>query len=379
MTLELDDTKLTGQLSLPLSERGAYQFDLAADSINLDRYMAPADTAGGDVSAAAGDEIEIPVDLIRSLNANGSLKIDRAYLSGMTFENVVVGINSANGQLRMHPISAELFGGTYNGDVRINAASEPPSIAVNEKISGVQLAPLALSMFEQDNISGTIDGSFKLSGSGRNLAAIRRDLGGTMAFSLADGAWEGTDVWHQLRSAYALFKQQPPPEPRLPARTEFTAVRASGTVTDGVFSSDDLLAELPFLRLTGNGSVNLAEGKVDYSMQARVLAQPEFIDAANKTELADFSEAVIPLRITGPLASPSIRPDIEAMLRAELRRAVEKQGEAFKKRLIDQLIGGGEQPASDQTADEGADQAQPEEERDPKDQLEDALKKLLGH
>ena len=379
MTLELDDTKLTGQLSLPLSERGAYRFDLAADSINLDRYMAPADTAGGDVSAAAGDEIEIPVDLIRSLNANGSLKIDRAYLSGMTFENVVVGINSANGQLRMHPISAELFGGTYNGDVRINAASEPPSIAVNEKISGVQLAPLALSMFEQDNISGTIDGSFKLSGSGRNLAAIRRDLGGTMAFSLADGAWEGTDVWHQLRSAYALFKQQPPPEPRLPARTEFTAVRASGTVTDGVFSSDDLLAELPFLRLTGNGSVNLAEGKVDYSMQARVLAQPEFIDAANETELADFSEAVIPLRITGPLASPSIRPDIEAMLRAELRRAVEKQGEAFKKRLIDQLIGGGEQPASDQTADEGADQAQPEEERDPKDQLEDALKKLLGH
>lgn len=379
MTLELDDTKLTGQLSLPLTERGAYRFDLAADSINLDRYMAPADTAGGDASAAAGDEIEIPVDLIRSLNANGSLKIDRAYLSGMTFENVVVGINSANGQLRMHPISAELFGGTYNGDVRINAAGDTPSISVNEKISGVQLAPLALSMFGQDNISGTIDGSFKLSGSGRNLAAIRRDLGGTMAFSLADGAWEGTDVWHQLRSAYALFKQEPPPEPRLPARTEFTAVRASGTVTDGVFSNDDLLAELPYLRLTGNGSVDLAEGQVNYSMQARVLEQPEFIDAANETELADFSEAVIPLRITGPLASPSIRPDIEAMLRAELRRAVEKQGEAFKKRLIDELIGGGEQPASDQTADERADQAEPEEEKDPGDQLEDALKKLFGH
>ncbi len=379
MTLELDDTKLTGQLSLPLTERGAYQFDFAADSINLDRYMAPADTTGGDPSAAAGDEIEIPVDLIRSLKANGSLKIDRAYLSGMTFENVVVGINSANGRLRMHPISAELFGGTYNGDVRINAAGDTPSIAVNEKISGVQLAPLALSMFAQDNITGTIEGSFKLSGSGRNLAAIRRDLGGTMAFSLADGAWQGTDVWHQLRSARALFKQEPPPEPRLPARTEFTAVRATGTVTDGIFRNDDLLAELPFLQLTGNGTVDLVEGQVDYSMQARVLEQPEFIDAANETELADFSKAVIPLRISGPLASPSIRPDIEAMLRAELRRAVEKQGEAIKKRLIDQLIGGGEQPASDQTADEGADQTEPEEEKDPEDQLEDALKKLFGN
>jgi hypothetical protein len=67
------------------------------------------------------------------------------------------------------------------------------------------------------------------------------------------------------------------------------------------------------------------------------------------------------------------------MLRAEVKRAVEKQGEALKKRLIDELIGGGEQPASDQTADEGADQAEPEEEKDPEDQLEDALKKLLGN
>jgi AsmA protein len=379
MTLELDDTKLTGQLSLPLTERGAYQFDFAADSINLDRYMAPADATGGDASAAAGDDIEIPVDLIRSLKAHGSLKIDRAYLSGMTFENVVVGIDSANSQLRMHPISAELFGGTYNGDVRINAASDTPSISVNERISGVQLAPLALSMFEQDNITGTIEGNFKLSGSGRNLAAIRRDLRGTMAFSLADGTWEGTDVWYQLRSARALFKQEAPPEPRLPARTEFTAVRATGTVTKGVFSNDDLLAELPFLRLTGNGTVDLAEGQIDYSMQARVMEQPEFIDATNEAELADFSEAIIPLRISGPLASPSIRPDIEAMLRAEVKRAVEKQGEAFKKRLIDELIGGGEQPANDQTADADADQAEPEQEKDPEDQLEDALKKLFGH
>ena len=32
MTLELDDTKMTGTLSVPLTEQGAYQFDLAAGS-----------------------------------------------------------------------------------------------------------------------------------------------------------------------------------------------------------------------------------------------------------------------------------------------------------------------------------------------------------
>ncbi|MFQ6005453.1 MAG: AsmA family protein [Woeseia sp.] len=371
MTLVLDDTTLMGQLSLPLTERGAYRFDLNADSINLDRYMAPADAGVSGDSAATQNDIEIPADLIRPLKARGTVKIDRATLSGMTFENVVVGLNSADGKLRMHPISAGLFEGAYSGDVRINAAGDTPSISVNEKVAGVQLSQLARSMFGQENITGTIDGSFKLSGSGRNLAAIRRDLHGDMAFALANGTWQGTDVWHQLRSARALFNREAPPEPRSPARTEFTAVRASGAVTDGVFHNDDLLVELPFLRLTGNGSVDLAEGQIDYSMSARVLEQPEFIDPANATELADFTEAVIPLSITGPLASPSIKPDIETMARARLEHQVEKKGEEIKKRLIGELPGGSDEPPAEQPAEVVEPDAEPEE------TLEDALKKIF--
>lgn len=375
MTLQLDDTRLTGRLRVPIAERGGYQFDLHADSINVDRYMAPAD--GTSEATASQDDMEIPVDLIRTLKANGTIKLDRVYLSGMTFENMVLGVNSANGQLRLHPVSAELFDGTYNGDVRINAASDVPSISVNENITGVQLEPLAKAMFEQENITGSIDGSFRLGGSGRNLAAIRRDLDGTMAFSLADGTWEGTDIWHQLRSAYALFKGRPAPTPREPPRTEFSSVRATGTVNDGVFSNNDLLAELPFLRITGNGIVDLAEATVDYSLQARVLEQPEFADPASEAELSDFSAAVIPLSITGPLASPAIRPDIEAMLRAELERAVDKETDKLKQRLLGKIVGGGEQAPAEQA---DADQAPPEEgaeEQQPEDELKDALKKLF--
>jgi AsmA protein len=369
MTLEMDDTTMTGRLRIPVGEEGGYQFDLNADSINVDRYMAPADEGGA--TGAAEDDIEIPTDLIRALKANGSMRLDRAYLSGMTFENMNLGVNAANGLLRMYPIRAELFDGNYSGDVRIDAAADVPSISVNENISGVQLEPLAQAMFEQENISGSIEGSFKLSGSGQNLAAIRRDLDGTMSFALADGSWEGTDIWYQLRSAYALFKGRPPPEPREPPRTEFSNVRATGTVTDGVFRNDDLLAELPFLRITGNGSVDLADAEVNYSMQARVLEQPEFIDPANEAELNDFTEAVIPLRISGPLAAPSVSPDIEAMLRAEVKRAVEKEADKLKKRLLGEILGGGEEPPAE---DPGSEQA-PEEQ--PEDDLEDALKKLF--
>lgn len=375
LSLTLDDTTLTGQLGVPLTEDGRLEFALAADSIDLDKYMAPADAAAAE--SGSTDDIEIPVDLIRALKARGTVTLERATLAGMLFEDLEVGLDSNDGRLRMHPISAKLFEGTYSGDVRIDATTSTPSISVNEKIADVSLTPLAQAMFEQQNISGKISGAFALSGRGQNLAQIRSDLDGTMAFALEDGAWEGTDVWYQLRSARALFKQESPPERRNPPRTEFTSVVATGTVTDGVFRNDDLLAELPFLQLTGNGTVDLVKAEVDYGMQARVLERPEFATGATDSELADFTEAVIPLRISGPLASPSIRPDIDGMLRAEVKKVVEEKRDELRDRLVDRLLGGGQAPVDAATEAGEAGDAPAEEEKDVEDQLKDSLRRLF--
>ncbi|MGH7128273.1 MAG: AsmA family protein, partial [Planctomycetaceae bacterium] len=139
LALKLDDTTLTGQLSLPTTEEGLLRFDLAADSIDLDRYMAPADAAPAETAATSTDDIEIPVDLIRSLQAEGKVTLDRATLSGMLFEEMELGLSSRNGKLRLHPIAATLFEGTYSGDVRVDASKDTPSISADEKVEGVQL------------------------------------------------------------------------------------------------------------------------------------------------------------------------------------------------------------------------------------------------
>jgi AsmA protein len=331
--LVVDDTTLTGSMTLARDEAGAINIDLAADEIDLDRYMAPAVDAGA--ASAETVPVEIPVELIRALNVHGALTVASADLSGMRFENVELGLNATDGKLRMHPIAADFFAGRYDGDVRIDASGDRPALSVNENIEGVSLGALALAMFDQDNITGTINGSFRLGGSGADLAAIQRDLDGSISMELVDGAWEGADVWYELRRARAFFRQETPPEPVLPARTRFSNVRATGPVTDGVFNNDDLVAELPFMRLTGAGSVNFAAGEVNYRLVARVLDKPELAGELSPDELDDFTEAEIPLRISGPLADPTIAPDIEDMVKQEVKKQVEEE---LKDRLLDKLF-----------------------------------------
>lgn len=365
LELVIDDTTFSGDLSLARDASGTITIDLKGDAIDLNRYMAPVPEA--DEAAAEEVPLEIPVDLVRAFNLRGGITLREVLLAGMTFENIELGINSSNGRLRMHPIKAEFFDGTYSGDVRIDASGNVPALSVDEKVSGVNLGALAKAVFDQDNITGTINGAFRLQGRGEDLAAMQRKLNGSMEFELLDGYYEGTDLWYELRRARALFKKEEPPELELPARTRFSNVRLTGPVTDGVFRNDDLLAQLPFLQLTGKGTVDLPTTEIDYQLTARVLQQPEFVEGATEEELEEFTEAVIPLRITGTAAAPSIKPDVEKMLRKEVEKKI-------KEKLLGDLFGGDkEAPAEDLAPGEEA----PEEEKSDEDRIKDALKDLL--
>jgi len=328
LTIRVDDTTLRGSLSVPRSSAGGYRFDLSGDSIDLNRYMAPpSEGAAGSGEAAP---TEIPADLIRPLNARGKFGLTMVRLGNLQLDNVALGLNTGGGRMRLHPISADLYGGKYAGDVRIDVASATPVLSLDEHVEAVDLARLARAMFEKENITGSISGNFKLAGRGSNIAEIQRDLGGTMDFELKDGTYEGTDVWYELRRARALLKKETPPEPKLPPRTRFTSVSATSVVTNGVMRNEDFVAELPFMQLTGAGSVDIPAATVDYHLRARVLKKPEALEDATEAELTDFTKAVIPLRITGPIAKPNVKPDVEELLKKRVE-------EEIKERLEDKL------------------------------------------
>lgn len=316
------------------------------------------------------DATAIPTEMLDGLAARGELTLARATLNGMNFTDVVLGLNVADKQLRLHPIKAGLFEGKYEGDIRINAKNRQPVLSLNETIAGVNLGPLAEALFETENLSGTMGGNFKLSGRGKTLGAIRETLEGNLSFALSDGALEGQDIWYQIRRARALFKKTELPAPPTNPRTEFSDVSGTGVVAKGIINNQDFKATIPFMQLTGRGALNLAASTVDYRMDARVLERPEFVDGSAE-ELDEYTEAVIPLKITGALSDPSITPDINALVKARAKQEIDKKKDELKGKLLDKLgLGGDEEPAA-----EGEEADAPQ---DPEDELKDKAKEALN-
>jgi len=336
LVMLFDDTTLRGEFDVPRDAAGVLRLNLAADRVDLNRYMAPADESAVDVDAAAEPPVEIPTDMIRALNARGDLTLEQAIVGPMQFDKLVVSFNAGNGLIRVHPISAEFFDGRYNGDLHIDATSSVPVLSLNEQISDVNLAPLGRALFDVDKLTGTINGSFRVNGRGNDSEQILNTLGGNMSFTLKDGTFEGVDVWYEMRKARAFLKQEAPPEPVLPARTPFSEVRGTGKVTNGVLRNDDFFAELPFMQLNGHGDVDIPAATLDYSLSARVFDRPEYMQDVTADELDDLTQAAIPLRITGDLASPSIGIDFEELLEDRVREEIEekvldKLGDLFRR------------------------------------------------
>ena len=120
--------------------------------------------------------------------------------------------------------------------------------------------------------------------------------------------------------------------------------------------TDRFNAEIPFLRVSGDATVNLPKSTLDSRLTALVYEKPVFADDAS---LADLLGVRIPLTVRGPVASPKVGVDLSKMVQGALQ-------ETLRETLEDQLrkkLGLGE--------------AEGQESQSPETKKEDPVKKAL--
>src|SRR5687767_1272951 len=248
IVMKLDDSTMRGMLGVADFAAKALRFDLNVDRIDADRYLPPPPEKPA-AKDAKEPPTEIPVEMLRKLNARGQLSVGEAIFAGIRFTKLRLGVNAREGKARFYPSEASMYGGQYRGDIGIDSTGNVARVTLDEHVTGVNFAPLFKDMFETERVSGKGSANIKLAGSGRTTDDVMKTLDGTVDFKVADGALEGSDLWYEIRRARALLKQQAIPErPSGPPRTPFTALTGTGTMNDGVMKNDDLNVAMQYLK-----------------------------------------------------------------------------------------------------------------------------------
>lgn len=327
LALALDQSKLTGRFAYDTRNSGM-DFALALDQIDLDRYQPPPTDAD-----AASEPIELPVDFLKPLRAKGSFTVGAIKIGGAHLSDLSAGINIADGQARFAPLKAALYGGSYSGNIGLDMRQATPQLTMDEHMAGIDIAALMKDYADSQRLSGRGNLDVKLSASGRSGDALLRTLNGNVALDLQDGAVEGIDVWYAIGQAQSLIKQRQLSGAANTKRTAFESFKASANVVNGVATTNDLLVASQLLRITGAGSTSLVDQSINYTVNAAVLKAPPDADA----DIAALEKASIPVRITGTLTEPTIRPDLAGLVKERVKQEVEKRREEVEEKVKDKV------------------------------------------
>lgn len=341
LQLSLDDSHVRGTAGVSDLEAGAIVFDLNVDGVNFDRYRAPAPKAApAGRSPAAGPKAPptpLPLDTLRRIDAHGTLRVGTATFAGLAFADAVLPVAAKDGRIRLGPTAARMYGGTYNGDIVLDAKPVQAQLSLNEHLRAVDVGALMKAAYDSERLSGRADANLVVAGAGNTDEALLHSLAGKIDADVKQGALNGVDIAYELQRVNALLKKQLPPQRTGPSRTAFNALQANGTIDKGVVRLDDLRMETDLLKVRGKGTLDTSTEAINYQLVASV--NPVSGTRGPVSGGLDALGAVeVPLSITGSLSSPTVRPDIEALAKGRLGQEVQKKAsELVKKQLGDKL------------------------------------------
>jgi AsmA protein len=269
------------------------------DSLDLNRLLATTAAPAKPVKASSTDT---PVDLsgLRAANAQVSVHAGRFAFRQYQVADAHIEAALEGGMLRINELQGKAWGGQLNATAFADARAS--RIAIKGSATGVNVNALIKDVAAKDWIEGTGRVTFDLDSAGRSVNELKSRLKGSTALQLRDGAVKGINLAKSLRQAKAALtmKQDAAQKGNQTEKTDFSELSASFQIADGVARSNDLDMKSPFLRLGGEGAIDVGRGRIDYLARATVASTMKGQDGA---ELSALKGLTIPVRLAGPFES----------------------------------------------------------------------------
>lgn len=332
LKLKLDDTNVSGELSITDFATQALDFALRVDAINADRYLPPKSDEPKTPAAESGpaadvNAIKLPTEALDKLNANGTVDIGKLTVNKLQLTDVRLKLGGKGNQPKTQEITAKLYGGNVNLSNRY-AGGGTPTFALKTNLTALNAAPFLADFLGKDYVSGLGSINLDLTSRGTTVGDIRKALNGSLSFKVENGAVKGFNLGQVLRTGEALLQGQAAPKAsNEPLETDFAALSGSANIVNGVLSTSDLAAASPAFRLAGSGQIDLARETINF------VAKPTVVETSKGQGgrgLEELKGLTIPIELTGNLFKPKYKLGLDQVVK-------DKAKDKLKEKVAEEL------------------------------------------
>ena len=368
--LSLDDLKGKGRVAVNtggprIKVTGA--LDTAA--LDLNPYMPPPTT-----TTERFEWSTEPMDFsgLKAADLDMSFTTQALKVRNITIGKSDLSLKLDNGLLTATLAKMDLYKGSGNGSVIVNARNDTPVIQANFDLKGVQAEPLMKDAAEIDRLTGTFSTNFGITASGKSQKDIVATLNGKGAVDFRDGTIRGVDLaaiaatiekisngiksngtdmlssltsgnlLGSLKAVGAMFGGKG----EVNQETKFTTLTASWTANQGTIHNGDFLLEGPqtndraVLKMTGKGDVVLPPQTIDYEASIHTFAKQESGTGVGGTvRLSGDLQDPSPCVVVGSLCiGKKTKP--QDLLKSKLENAISGGRKSDGKSSLKGLLGG---------------------------------------
>ncbi|WP_375283168.1 AsmA family protein [Marinicauda pacifica] len=362
--------------------------------LDLNPYLPEAE-ADQSPAGAPTEWSDAPLDL--SVLSLFDAELD-AEVGELRFNDVVVtdaqlDATLSNGRLSATLPGFGLYGGRGSASLVANSRGTVPSYSFQGRLETLQAQPFLDAAAGFDRLRGIGTLTLDVTGSGESPAAIMNGLQGEGQFDFAEGAIVGVNLARVIRGVLTAVENRELPQGFGDTEeTDFSALRGSFAIRDGVVLNQDLTMLSPLLRVGGQGEIDLGGLNLDYRLTPRAVAS-----LTGQGGEAELEGIAVPVIISGSFSDPRVTLDfaaiaralVEARARGELGDLgdlldLDRVRENGAAGLLDILTGAGSAGAGAAGPDEsvsgeaGTETAEPAEEPTDRERAESLIRGFLG-
>ena len=309
---------------------------LTLGAVDVNPYFAAPQTPGA-ANTAQGVNVQqgwgnAKIDLsgLKAVNADLALTTGQLIFQKMKLDTARIDIALKDGVMRANMKELTLYGGKGSGVLVLDARTDVLRLQNDLSVDGIAAKPFLTDAMGMDKIEGAANINMSINGAGGTQQSLMNTLGGKAIFKFTNGAITGVNlaqVARQIQSVLTGAAVGPA------AKTDFAEMGASFAIANGVAHTGDMKLLNPFVRIAGQGDINVAQQSMDMKIT------PSFVKSAvGQGGVGDLGGISIPFHVSGPWMKLKYEPDLGGLVQSKAGEALDKVlGKAGSGGIGDQL------------------------------------------